>query len=250
MRCVRRYKLFISAALFSSRKPPDTLSVPEMNSLLSPQTRIWGLVSPHYFDGLGLQMPHGRSECVKSFPLTFSSFRFKLPISLRRQEADMFVLRHIFLLPLGSIRKEASLQPLVALVGRTVKEFCSWDSEWSGPLNATALQYSASCLVSRLQLVHLTSAFLFAPAGDPQSSAVIAKITLDNCSRGNCFNTSDFHNGICTCGWMLMFCKHGDKGENIFNIYSNWLRQGAQKGYLEDYSHACYKNSLFLIKKK
>lgn len=54
-----------------------------------------------------------------------------------------------------------------------LKEFRSRDSKLWGPLNATASPYSASCLVSRLQLVPLTTAFLFAPAGAQQSSPVL-----------------------------------------------------------------------------
>lgn len=37
----------------------------------SPQTRIWGLVTPHYLDDLRSQMPHGCSHCSQFFPLSF-----------------------------------------------------------------------------------------------------------------------------------------------------------------------------------
>lgn len=45
-----------------------------------------------------------------------------------------------------------------------------------------------------------------------------------------------------------MMCKPWDKGENIFNIDSNWLRQGAQKSYLEDYSYDATKSHYFWFK--
>lgn len=147
--------------MFSSRKPPDTPSVTELSWLSSPQTRILGLVAPHYFDGLGSPMPHGCSQCVKSFPLSFHPFAW-CSQSICADRRRTCLCSHRFCSCCWSLSSDGPL-----------KEFRSRDSKLWGPLNATASQYSASCLVSRLQLVPLTTAFLFAPAGDQQSSPVL-----------------------------------------------------------------------------
>lgn len=186
---------------FPAGKPPD----PETSSLSGPPDKDFGISCATFFWWSWVAEPSRLLTACEILPPSVSI------LSLRALRGG-----HVCAPAVGECEEGGShLRPL--------KELCSRDTNWWGRWNATASRHSASCLVSRLQLVPLTTAFLFAPAGDPQSppsSAPTAEITPDNCSRDNCFNKSDFRNGISMCGWTLMVRKHEGKGADLEKMSS------------------------------
>lgn len=148
----------------------------------------------------------------------------------------MFVLRQIFLLLLGSIRKEQLLQLQVALIGRAIKRILLMGFKVVGAIKCHCL--TIFYFLSSVQTAACAINYCFPVCPCRRStifsrSAAIAKITPDNNPPDNCFNESDFRNGICTCGWMLMMCKHGDKEQNTIEQNYTLPKEQIQRKYLQ-----------------
>lgn len=125
----------------------------------SPQTRILGLVAPHYLAGLRSQMPSGCSHCSQFFLLSFCSSALSVAEGGHNRWCNQFTLAF---LATGTTLLETLLQSWWAVVsGRSIKKILLM-----GPKVVMIIKDHHSILVSRLQLVSLTTVFLFLPSYD------------------------------------------------------------------------------------
>lgn len=160
--------VYVSTQLHSINKEADTSCVSRPLSVLEPPRRgFWGLVIPHYLDGLRSPPPNGCSRCSKSFtPPSLALLQLQVNAEARERYQCLGLLATI------------AISCGLSQADRALKRSGPWDYERLRPLNALAPQYSVSCLVSRLQLVSLNTVSCFFQAainGDPLSAPIVGQ---------------------------------------------------------------------------